>query len=162
MDVAPKTDTDTLLNELLTYQLKTINIDFKLQYSDMKRICKYIDTSIFDENVCCLWKGYVTNENNTNKGTYINFYFKKKKAALHRLLYANFVEELSNNEYLKFNCENRGKCCNIKHLKKYVYQQQNKKSKRGRVKSSSKEGVHIINRKNANDKELNTLRICFD
>lgn len=126
---------DDLFKELLRRQLKNIPIDKKLQYSDIKRICKYIDTSIFDGESCCLWDGYITNINNINKGTYINFYFKKKKVALHRLLYTNFVEDLKKEEYLKFTCENKGRCCNVKHLKKFKYNKQKysiKKSKRMR------------------------------
>lgn len=110
-----------LLNELLSKQLKDVSIEKKLQFTDLKRICKYIDKSIFDENICCLWDGYVTNTNNINKGIYINFYFKGNKMALHRLLYVNFVGPLSSNEYLKFNCDNKGRCCNVMHLKKFKY-----------------------------------------
>jgi len=116
------TDNNELLRELVSKQLKNIPSDKKLQYTDLRRICKYINSSIFDENKCSIWNGYITNSNNSNKGTYINFYFRKKKAALHRLLYTNFIEELTDEEYLKFNCENKGKCCNIYHLKKFKYQ----------------------------------------
>ena len=88
-------DKDDILKELLSKQLKNVSSSKKLQFSDVKRICKYIDNSIFNENKCCLWDGYVTNMNNTCKGTYINFFFRKKKVALHRLLYVNFVGSLS-------------------------------------------------------------------
>lgn len=115
-------DSNKLLQELLTRQIRGVPADKKLQYSDLKRICKYIDTSIFSEDECCLWKGYITNMNNSNKGTYINFYFRNKKVALHRLLYLNFVEGLEQDEYLKFSCDNKGKCCNINHLKRFKYQ----------------------------------------
>jgi len=110
-----------LLNELMSNQIKDIDVDKKLKYTDMKRICKYISTSIFDKNMCCIWNGYVTNINNINKGVYINFYFGNKKIALHRLLYINFVEKLADDEYLKYNCDNKGKCCNINHLRKFRY-----------------------------------------
>jgi len=110
-----------LLNELLKKQLKKVPSDKKLCYRDMKRICQYIKTSIFDENVCSIWSGYVTNVNNATKGVYINLYFRGKKTALHRLLYCNFVDSLDDDEYLKFICENKGKCCNIMHLKKFKY-----------------------------------------
>ena len=116
-------DKNELLRELISKQLKNIQNSKKLQYADLKRICKYIDRSVFDENKCCIWTGYITNENNSHKGTYINFFYKKKKIALHRLLYVNFVDNLCSNEYLKFSCENKGKCCNIHHLKKFKYQQ---------------------------------------
>lgn len=114
-------DKNEILNELITKQLKNVSQSKKLQYTDFKRICKYIDRSIFDNNKCCLWTGYVTNINNLHKGTYINFFFQKKKIALHRLLYINFVDNLSTDEYLKFTCDNKGKCCNVNHLKKYKY-----------------------------------------
>jgi hypothetical protein len=91
----------------------------------MKRICKYIDTSIFDQANCCIWNGYITNMNNSNKGTYVNFYFRNKKVALHRLLYSNFVAPLDSSEYLKFNCDNKGICCNINHYEKYKYSKSN-------------------------------------
>jgi len=110
-----------LLNDMLKKQLKTISHDKKLKYNDLKRLCKYINGNIFDETKCCIWNGYITNVNNESKGVYINFYFKGKKAALHRLLYINFVGELTDDEYLKFSCDNKGKCCNIAHLNKFKY-----------------------------------------
>lgn len=109
-----------ILDELVNRQLKDVPTEWKLQYSDMDRICRYIDKSIFDDE-CCLWSGYITNANNLEKGTYINFYFRNKKVALHRLLYSNFVAPLDSSEYLKFNCENKGICCNVKHYEKYKY-----------------------------------------
>jgi len=109
------------LKELLRKQLKNIIVNKKLNYNDIKRISKFLSSSIFDKNKCSIWAGYVTNEKNKSKGTYINFYFNKKKIALHRLLYINYVEDISNNEYLKFSCSNKGKCCNVSHMKKYVY-----------------------------------------
>jgi hypothetical protein len=60
--------------------------------------------------------------NNLNKGRYVNFYFRRKKVALHRLLYVNFIGNLNDDEYLKFSCDNKGICCNIHHLKKFKYQ----------------------------------------
>ena len=115
------TKNSELLTELLQKQLKNVPIDKKLRYADLKRLCKYLNVSIFDENICSLWKGYVTNTKNISKGVYINFYFKGKKTSLHRLLYINFVDNLSVDEYLKFSCEHKGKCCNITHLKKFPY-----------------------------------------
>jgi hypothetical protein len=109
------------LKELLINQLKNINPSKKLNYGDMKRISKFLTNSLFHETACSLWNGYVTNEKNHNKGTYINFYFNKKKIALHRLLYINYIGEISNKEYIRFTCDNKGKCCNINHMKKYCY-----------------------------------------
>lgn len=116
---------DVLFAELLNNQLKLVPLNFRLQYDDIKRISKYINSSIFNENTCCIWSGYITNSKSENKGTYINFYFRKKKVALHRLLYVNYIGVLNKDEYLKFTCENKGKCCNIYHMNKFKYQHQN-------------------------------------
>ena len=50
--------------------------------------------------------------------SYINFYYSGKKYALHRLLYNNFIGILSDSEYIKFKCANKGICCNINHFYK--------------------------------------------
>lgn len=107
-----------LLNELTSRQRKDVPVSKKLTYKDITRISKNIDCSVFGE-ACCIWQGYITNLNKENKSHYINFYFKDKKVALHRLLYLNYVDNISDSEYLKFSCENKGKCCNINHFIKY-------------------------------------------
>lgn len=103
--------------ELLQNQRKDIPSDKKLLYNDLKRISKYLPNSIFNDD-CSLWNGYITNIKGVNENQYINFYFKGKKHALHRLLYINFIGELNDNEYIKFKCINKGKCCNIYHFYK--------------------------------------------
>ena len=118
-----------LVKELTQKQLSDIPNDKKLCHSDIRRICKYINNSIFDAKQCCIWNGYITNENNISKGTYINFYFNNKKMALHRLLYINFVDNLTNEYYLKFTCSNKGKCCNVNHIKRFRYKKMKKKKK---------------------------------
>jgi hypothetical protein len=112
---------ENLFKDLLNNQLKNVDPAYRLQYDDLIRITKYIDNNIF-YNECALWKGYITNYNLDGKGNYINFYFRKKKMALHRILYMNFIGTINKDEYLKYNCENRGKCCNLNHMKKYKYQ----------------------------------------
>jgi hypothetical protein len=106
-----------ILIELINNQLKPIPNDKKLLYNDLKRICKYIKTSIFTDE-CSLWYGYITIIKNDEKKSYINFYYAGKKYALHRLLYINFKGELADSEYIKFNCVNKGRCCNINHFYK--------------------------------------------
>jgi hypothetical protein len=111
-----KADNNFFLQELIDNQLKNVHIDNKLSYSDMKRICKNLKKSIFNKDIeCALWNGYITN--NKNGKQYINFYFKKKKVALHRLLYMNYIGHINTNEYLKLSCKNCGKCCSINHIK---------------------------------------------
>lgn len=108
--------------ELKRKQLPNVSPSKRLRPNDIHRIVQHTDNSIFDEDECCLWTGYITNLKNKRKGTYINFYFRdKKKVALHRLLYANFKGVISNNDYIKYSCQNKGKCCNINHMVIFEY-----------------------------------------
>jgi hypothetical protein len=134
-----------IFKELIQNQITQLSPQWKLNINDMKRICKYIHSSIFDPNKCCIWNGYITNINNKNKGTYVNFYFKNKKVALHRLLYSNFVSQLGQDEYIKFNCENKGVCCNINHYKKYKYIKNNlQPTKKIQPNVKKNENINII------------------
>lgn len=114
-------DTDDILQELIQKQLPNVPSQWKMNIYDMRRIRKYLPVSIFSTTDCCIWDGYITNLNNCSKGTYINFYFRNKKTPLHRLLYSNYVAPLTSDQYLKFTCNNKGKCCNINHLEKYSH-----------------------------------------
>jgi hypothetical protein len=141
----PKKSND-FFKELLLRQLPNINPTKKLTYNDIRRISKFLVTSIFDELNCSVWNGYITNEKNQTKGTYINFYFNQKKIALHRLLYLNFIGDILNTEYVKFSCVNKGKCCNVHHMKKYSYNS-------GLIPTNVEEphvdnSVHIVQNKN--------------
>lgn len=116
-DNSIKINNDSIFSELIKNQKKQINNDKKLLYNDIKRISKNLSKSIFN-NECSLWNGYITViKNDTNK-SYINFYFKGKKCALHRLLYINYIGHLPDSEYIKYNCENKGICCNLNHIYK--------------------------------------------
>ncbi len=115
-----KNPIDNVLSELLSKQLNKIDKSKKLDYRDIVRLRKHIDKSIFNKDECVLWKGYITNLNKKEKGAYINFFYKKKKYALHRLLYINYIGLLYDDEYLKFTCDNKGCCCNINHLTKTI------------------------------------------
>lgn len=107
-----------LLIELINKQRTDVDLSKKLDIKDLHRICKNLNGSIFSsDNNCCLWCGYVTNISNSNT-RYINFFFKKKKYALHRLLYENFIGDINKSEYLRFTCDNKGVCCNLNHIKK--------------------------------------------
>lgn len=117
-------NSNEIMIEMIKKQLTCVRNDKKLQLGDIKRICKNIDGSIFGEK-CNLWNGL----NVKKKYTYINFYFKQKKTALHRLLYINYVENIKNNEYIRYTCENPGICCNINHLKKFKYKNKKKTKK---------------------------------
>ena len=143
--IAIKKSTD-LIKELLQNQLPNINPSKKLNYNDLKRISKFLSSSIFDKNNCALWTGYITNEKkNQTKGIYINFYFNQKKIALHRLLYLNYIGEILNTEYIKFTCVNKGKCCNIHHMNKFPYNLSESHIKENNELNTT--GVHIMQNK---------------
>lgn len=107
-----------ILLQLSSMQLKNIDISKKFTYRDIMRITKHINKSIFGKQ-CTLWDGFVANIRE-NKSPYINFYFRGKKLALHRLLYINYVEDLKPNEFIKYSCKNKGRCCCLNHMIKYV------------------------------------------
>lgn len=116
-----------LLKEMIKYQrdIKFIPEDKRIQYSDLKRIIKFIPNSIFS-NTCCLWQGYITNNHSKKKGKYVNFYFRNKKKALHRLLYINFKDNLTDDEYIKYTCDNKGACVSVNCMRKIKYNKNNK------------------------------------
>lgn len=116
------------LLEMIRNQRKNIPYSMKLYLNDLKRIVEFIPNSIFTDE-CCAWKGYITNYNNDKKGTYINFYYKKKKRALHRLLFINFKESLEKNEYVRFKCSHKGYCCSINCMYKVKYNNSNNNEK---------------------------------
>jgi len=112
------TNKNDLLNELINKQRKDVYYSYKLSYRDLNRITKYIKCSIFGDK-CCLWDGYVsTSQKETSY--YINFFFKNKKTSLQKLLYQNYIGNIDSGEYIKYTCENGGKCCNTNHFIKYV------------------------------------------
>jgi len=121
-----KPNRNEIFKQLIDNQINNVPYQLKLGVNDMKRISKHIESSIFDNLSCCIWTGYITNVNNKMKGTYVNFYFKNKKVALHRLLYSNFVSPLDDNEYIKFSCNNKGTCCTLNHYEKHTYVKRSK------------------------------------
>ena len=134
---------NNILINLLNKQLNNIDSKKKLNLSDINRICKNLNTSIFGSE-CSIWQGYIT-KLKKNNDKYINFFFKGKKYALHRLLYTNYIGELNKKEYLKYTCDNKGSCCNINHYKKVV--------------KNKKDNKPIINKKNINMDINNKIEI---
>lgn len=120
-------NTYNIYTEMITKQVPNIDFNFKLNNSDMKRIAIHLDDSIFIEGKCSLWTGYITNNDKKNKAPYVNFFFKKKKTALHRLLYKNFVGTLGSDEYIRYKCKHKGVCCNVYCLEKHKYIQKQPK-----------------------------------
>ena len=111
-----KISKNKILVELINNQIDDIDNKKKLDVRSLQRISRNIDNSIFGDK-CVIWQGYITYIESTNVH-YINFFFDGKKHALHRLLYLNFIGDVKANEYLKYNCNNKGKCCNVNHIYK--------------------------------------------
>lgn len=122
---------EDILTELKKNQKKDCQIEYRLSNNDLNKIASKLDNSIFSDE-CSLWKGSIINKNN-NRAKYINFYFNKKKVALHRLLYINFVENLHKNQYLKYTCKNKGLCCNVNHIKVKKKKQKKKPLKKEKI-----------------------------
>ena len=136
---------DTIYCELIKNQLTNINLNKKLSLLDLKRLSENLNKNIFGDD-CSLWDGSITNLN-TNKKAYISFFYNSKKIALHRLLYINFIDELNDNEYIKFLCSNSGKCCCLKHFKKVGTKNKEKTTDN----SSDSPKIENINIKNNNN-----------
>lgn len=102
-----------IFKELLTNQKKNI-IHNKLNYNDLKRISNFLNKSIFDKDECSLWNGSVIKINGKH---YVNFFHNGKKKSIQRLLYQNFIDNDLENNYIHFDCLNKGLCCNIHHFR---------------------------------------------
>ena len=107
---------ENIFHNLIKKQRKDCKESKKLTLLDIKRISKNLSEDIFDASGCSLWNGYITNKNKKSKSSYINFYFRHRKVALHRLLYENYVSDLDENQYIKYSCDCKGICCNINHM----------------------------------------------
>ena len=140
-----KISKNKILVELINNQNDDIDNDKKLDVKSLQRISRNVETSLFG-NDCVFWQGYITYIQSTDVH-YINFFFNGKKHALHRLLYLNFIGDLKKNEYLKYKCENKGKCCNINHILKI-----NSKNK-------SLEKDQIEKKIDSNNKNKNTIEL---
>lgn len=102
----------SILQELISKQRHFIPKAKRLTFSDMERLSKYLQSSIFGDT-CAGWSGYA----NYNNSYQCVMFYKNKKLALPRLLYANYIDRLSRNECIRFTCGNR-KCSNVTHMKK--------------------------------------------
>ena len=116
----------TLLYKKLVDKRIDCPLKYKLDIDSLNKILNNIDDDIFDSDECILWKGLITSKNN-GKVNYINFYFNKQKIILHRLLYNNYIKNINNKQYIKYSCDNKGICCNLKHM--YVIEKLEKPKK---------------------------------
>lgn len=109
-----KISKNKILVELVDKQLRDVENEKRLDVKSLQRISRNVEGSLFGDK-CIIWQGYITYISSTDVH-YINFFFNGKKHALHRLLYLNYMGDVKKNEYLKYTCPNKGKCCNINHI----------------------------------------------
>lgn len=109
---------DHIYEELCELQCQDCEDRFKFQKKHLKRLTKYIDSSIVGDE-CCMWTGYICNTKK-NRIPHINFNINNKKYNLHRLIGYNFLG-MKSNQYIKYTCENKGRCLNINHYQLFDY-----------------------------------------
>jgi len=148
-----KISKNKILVELINNQNDDIDNDKKLDVKSLQRISRNVESSLFG-NDCVFWQGYITYIQSTDVH-YINFFFNGKKHALHRLLYLNFIGDLKKNEYLKYKCDNKGKCCNINHILKINSKKKSLEKDENEKKiniNDNKNTIELISDKKKNDK----------
>ena len=148
-----KISKNKILVELINNQNDDIDNDKKLDVKSLQRISRNVESSLFG-NDCVFWQGYITYIQSTDVH-YINFFFNGKKHALHRLLYLNFIGNLKKNEYLKYKCDNKGKCCNINHILKINSKKKSLEKDENEKKiniNDNKNTIELISDKKKNDK----------
>ncbi len=130
-----------ILEKLIKNQIEHVELKSKLFLPDLKRLTNNLSKDIFCDD-CTLWEGPVLVANNKE---YISFFINGKKISLNRILYKNYIGDLHDNEYLKYTCINKGRCCSLKHLYKI-----NKNVKENNVEEDKKEVVIENKKKNSN------------
>ena len=103
-----------ILANLIKNQKEHTELKSKLSLSDLKRLTNNLSKDIFNDE-CSVWEGPILMANNKE---YISFFINGKKISLNRILYKNYIGNLDDNEYLKYTCPNKGRCCSLKHIYK--------------------------------------------
>jgi len=136
------TEPSEILSKLIKNQKNDIPLDKKLAFTDLTRISNNLPTDIFSDN-CCIWSGYITNLKSKKKNCYISFFYKNKKVSLHRLLFANYIGNINDNEYIKYTCNNKGTCCTLNHMKKVFHDDNEEIKKETEIKEPEKNNINI-------------------
>lgn len=83
-------------------EIKNYNNYGKLTFSDIKRLDKKLNKNIFT-NECVLYNGHTRNNQ-------CIFSYNGKKISLQRLLYHNYINDISQH-HVKLKCKNQTCCC---------------------------------------------------
>lgn len=156
------TETSEILSKLIKNQRNDISLNKKLAFTDLTRISNNLPNDIFSDD-CCIWSGYITNLKSKKKNCYVSFFYKNKKVSLHRLLYANYIGNIKDNEYIKYTCNNKGTCCTLNHMKKVAEDIENtndtdniEKTPENNIEKNPENNIE----KEQNNK-TNTIRVSF-
>jgi hypothetical protein len=106
------------LQELIDNQLTNVRQSKRLYFIDLQNIINNVESSLFNENKCCIWNGKMSSMFYPYNNAYMKIIYKNRKHSLQRLLYENYVGEILHNTYIKYTCNNNKikNCCNIKHM----------------------------------------------
>lgn len=151
------TETSEILSKLIKNQRNDLPLEKKLAFTDLTRISNNLPSDIFSDE-CCIWSGYITNLKSKKKNCYVSFFYKNKKVSLHRLLYANYIGAINDNEYIKFKCNNKGTCCTLNHMKKVATE---KEAENTEDELSNKSDILINKSDSQEEKIINTIRVSF-
>ena len=129
-----------ILENLITNQKEHVELKSKLLLSDLNRLTNNLSKDIFSDE-CSLWEGPILIANNKE---YISFFINGKKVSLNRILYKNYIDDLYDGEYLKYSCNNKGRCCTLKHLYKVNKQITEKKVFEKKILIEKKKNLLIL------------------
>jgi len=110
-----------ILQELIDKQLKDVTKKFRFTQKHLLRLSLSLPTSIFHPTQCSIWNSsFVCRARARTSDNYVRFSMRGKKHMSQRLIYLNYCGPLPSH-FIRSNCSNKGKCCNINHMKKVVY-----------------------------------------
>ena len=101
-----------ILGNMLNYQrsqIPTIGKYGRLDLEDLLRIANRLDADIFKDTGCTRFNAASQQVS-----------FHGEKVPLNRLLYHNFIGDVNPGDLVINSCENKGACCNIRHIKKKI------------------------------------------
>ena len=108
--MSSKQDELTNLISLQRKDVPDVGLYGKLSFEDLKRIDRASLGDVTSSRNCCLYIG------ETVSNTYCTFSYKGKKTSIIRMLYHNFIGDIDPDAQIKYTCENKGRCCNLKHF----------------------------------------------
>ena len=112
-----------ILQELIDKQLKDVTKKFRFTQKHLLRLSLSLPTSIFHPTQCSIWStSYISRARIRIRRhqKYVTFSMRGKKHMSQRLIYLNYCGQLPNH-FIRSNCSNKGKCCNINHMTKVQY-----------------------------------------